>query len=397
MHKVLISIYLSTSFLLFGSLAARAGQYDRLLEEIERNNSTLEALRSTREADRLEARTGLTPDDPSVDLGYLWETKDSQGGYRIDLSVTQSFDFPSVYYWRKKLSDGALEAASLRYEQGRKEILLQAEKLCVELTYFNAFIKALEQGLKTSGELLKKTRLRFECGDASLSELNGMELAHLSTMRTLDQNRIERQGVLDALRTLNGGREISHEISEFSIPMLPESFEEWYRMASESSSELRIARNEAENAEKGVSLAKSEWLPKFSLGYVSERVSGSTLQGIGGGISIPLWANKGKVKAAQARQKAAGQMLEDQKISFFSAMRSKYDKVSALSSVSERYGEQLSRMNSSAALSDALMAGEIGFADYASGMQLWYNALCELLETERDCRLLLCELEYFAR
>ena len=48
MHKVLISIYLSTSFLLFGSLAARAGQYDRLLEEIERNNSTLEALRSTR-------------------------------------------------------------------------------------------------------------------------------------------------------------------------------------------------------------------------------------------------------------------------------------------------------------------------------------------------------------
>ena len=72
MHKVLISIYLSTSFLLFGSLAARAGQYDLLLEEIERNNSTLEALRSTREADRLEARTGLTPDDPSVDLGYLW-------------------------------------------------------------------------------------------------------------------------------------------------------------------------------------------------------------------------------------------------------------------------------------------------------------------------------------
>ena len=396
MRKVLITKYLSVVLLLSLALPAQA-QYNSLLEEIESNNSTLRALRSTMEADRLEARTGLTPEDPSVDLGYLWETKDPQGGYRIDLGISQSFDFPSVYYWRKKLSDGAIEAASLRYEQGRKEILLQAEKLCVELTYYNGLIKALEEGLTTAEGLLERTRTRFECGDATLSELNGMELACMSTMRNLEQNKIERQEVLDALRTLNAGKPVSHGLSEFSIPLLPEKFEEWYAHASESSSELRIARNEAENAEKGVSLAKSEWLPKFSLGYVSERVQGSTLQGIGGGISIPLWAGRGKVKAAQARQKAAEQMLEDQKISFFSAMRSKYDKLSALSSVCERYGKQLSGMNSSAALSEALIAGEIGFADYATGMQLWYNALCELKESERDCHLLLCELEYFAK
>ena len=184
MRKVLITKYLSVVLLLSLALPAQA-QYNSLLEEIESNNSTLRALRSTMEADRLEARTGLTPEDPSVDLGYLWETKDPQGGYRIDLGISQSFDFPSVYYWRKKLSDGAIEAASLRYEQGRKEILLQAEKLCVELTYYNGLIKALEEGLTTAEGLLERTRTRFECGDATLSELNGMELACMSTMRNL--------------------------------------------------------------------------------------------------------------------------------------------------------------------------------------------------------------------
>ena len=79
MRKVLITKYLSVVLLLSLALPAQA-QYNGLLEEIESNNSTLRALRSTMEADRLEARTGLTPEDPSVDLGYLWETKDPQGG-----------------------------------------------------------------------------------------------------------------------------------------------------------------------------------------------------------------------------------------------------------------------------------------------------------------------------
>ena len=43
----------------------------------------------------------------------------------------------------------------------------------------------------------------------------------------------------------------------------------------------------------------------------------------------------------------------------------------------------------------ALEEGEINFEQYATSMQLWYSSQMELLESERDCHVLLSELEAF--
>lgn len=379
------------------TLSAAAQDFSSVLNSIEQNNATLRALRSKAEADVLEARTGLTPDDPDLDLAYLWETADPEGGHRVNVELRQSFDFPSVYYWRKKLSDGMCGVAGLEYAIGRKEVLLEARRHCIDLVYLNAVCSALAECVENATKIMKDMETRYACGDAGLVELNEAKIAFLNISTNYEKRRIERKETLEELARLNGGLEISHDISSFSIPFLPADFSEWYERASASSSELQLSGKDVEMSENSVRLAQSEWLPKFSIGYVSEMVPGSTLQGIGGGISIPLWANKGKVKAARARQKASADRLESEKASYFSEMKARYDKLSSLSALCSEYRSVLEDSETSGFLLKSVTDGEISFTQYVYSMQLWYDSLIELLESERDCHILLAELENFAQ
>ena len=83
----------------------RAQNLESVLSSVERNNTTLKVLRAEADAAKAEARTGLTPADPELELGYLWGTPKEEGN-RIDLGLTQSFDFPTVYRFRKLIADG---------------------------------------------------------------------------------------------------------------------------------------------------------------------------------------------------------------------------------------------------------------------------------------------------
>ena len=100
----------------------QAQNLESVLSSVERNNTTLKVLRAEADAAKAEARTGLTPADPELELGYLWGTPKEQGN-RIDLGLTQSFDFPTVYRFRKLIADGEATIADLEYEAGHKELL----------------------------------------------------------------------------------------------------------------------------------------------------------------------------------------------------------------------------------------------------------------------------------
>lgn len=153
--------------------------------------------------------------------------------------------------------------------------------------------------------------------------------------------------------------------------------------------------NDRRLAESSRKLAASEWLPKFSVGYVSERVSGSTLQGVAAGISIPLWENRGKLRAARARYEAADAKLQDEYLQFHNSLRTKYDKAQGLIALCAEYHRTLSSLSAADLLYEALQGGEIALEDYVYGIELWNDALSDVLESERDCHSLIAELESF--
>ncbi len=374
---------------------AGAQDYSAVLASIEQNSTTLRTLRSEAEADRMAARTGLTPDDPEVEFGYLWETASPEGGHRIDLSATQSFAFPTVYYWKKKISDGECAAADYRYAIARKQLMLEARRLCIDLTYRNALQKELDKCQSNAETILGSWQEKFDSGSAGVIDLNKARFALLSASRAARTNSLERDALLSELRTLNGGKPLDFSADEFSAPLLPSDFETWYGETVGSSSELQAVENDRRLAESSRKLAASEWLPKFSVGYVSERVSGSTLQGVAAGISIPLWENRGKLRAARARYEAADAKLQDEYLQFHNSLRTKYDKAQGLIALCAEYHRTLSSLSAADLLYEALQGGEIALEDYVYGIELWNDALSDVLESERDCHSLIAELESF--
>lgn len=376
--------------------AASAQDFSGILHQVEENNTTLKALRGEALADKMEARTGLTPSDPEVELAYLWETVDPEGGNRIDFSVSQSFDFPSVYYWRKRISEGQCAAADYAYAIGRKKILLEARQVCIDLTYRNALKVELDKCLSNAKTIADSRQSKFDNGEVGILELNKAKLALLSASRAARNNEIERQALISELQRLNGGLAPEFSFSEFAAPLIPDDFEEWYAQAVRRSPELLAVENELRSAESGVKLAAAENLPKFSIGYMSESVSGSSFQGVKGGISIPLWENRGKLRAAKARREAAEQKMKDDCAQFHAILKAKYDRALELTGLYAEYRLTLSGLNPGNVLYEALESGEIAIEEYTYGMEVWYDSLQDMLECERDCHSLIAEIESFA-
>lgn len=70
--------------------------YQSVLNQIEANSTVLSAYRSQAEAEKAENYAGSLFANPELEAGYLFGINDGSE-HRIDLSINQEFDFPTVY------------------------------------------------------------------------------------------------------------------------------------------------------------------------------------------------------------------------------------------------------------------------------------------------------------
>lgn len=387
---------ITASVALLSALSLVAQDWSSILSSVEGNNTTLKALRAETEAIKAEARTGLTPADPEVELGYLWGTPKDQGN-RLDLNVTQTFDFPTVYHYRKMISRGEATVADFEYATQRKAILLEAEKTCIDIVYHNALANALRRRLDSAQSIADASQRLSDKGEISTLDLRKAVLNLVAARKDFESNEVNLRSLEDELTRLNGGREIKVVDDAFCVSLLPEDFEEWYAHAESVNPELQAIAAQSRNAENQVRLAQAEWLPKFSVGYVSERIAGTSLQGIGAGISIPLWEGKGKVKAAKARSEALKARCEDSAAQFHNALRNKYHQAMGLQKVAADYKAEVGRIVSLELLDKALASGELSLVEYELEEVMWYDALSGALESERDYMMIVAELNQYSR
>lgn len=366
--------------------------FSDILSQIEQNNPVLKALQAEASARAQEARTGLAPADPEIEAGYLWG-KPSDTGNRVDLSVTQTFDFPTAYYWRRKVSDGNVDLAQLEYLAQRREVMLEAETLCIEMVFRNALQSLLSKRLEMARTIESAMSQKAALGDASHLDLNKAELNLLSARRSADENEVERDAVRSQLARLNGGVPISLDADCFMPAELPSDFETWY--SDVVSPEIRTLERREEVSQLGVKVEQAGWLPKFSVGYVSERIAGTVLQGVGVGVSIPLWENHGKVKAAKAVAEAAKSRLETERLQFKCSMKTLYDRAVKLVALVKSYRESVEAADSMELLQKALSSGQLSLIDFIVEQEVWYDSAEEILASERDLQVLCAELRSF--
>ncbi len=387
MKKIVLSIM---AIVVTTSLFAQ-NNIKEVLNIIEQNNTTLKALRETASAQKLENRTDIYLPDPEIGFNYLWGNPSSVGN-RQDISVKQSFDFPTISGLKSKVANQQNRLVDWQYKADRMTILLEAKQYYLDLIYYNSLLKELSIRKKHAETIAEGQKERLDRGDGNILEYNNVQL-NLSTVNgEITRIETERKAVLSQLTRLNGGEELVLNAIEFNSVQLPQNFSDWYLTAEEKNPVLSYVKQEVELSKKKVSLSKSMGLPTFSTGYMSENVVGQRYQGVSVGISVPLWSNKNRVKQAKTAVKAAESRELDAKQQFFSQLEILYDRTLGLKNAAETYRASLNNANNSILLKKALDAGEISILDYIVEIGLYYNTVNQTLQAELDYQKAFAEL-----
>ena len=367
---------------------------DKVLSQIENNNTTLSALRKSADAQKVGNKTGIFLKNPEVEFNYLWGTPSAIGN-RTDFSIKQSFDFPTAYGYKNQMSDIKNEQTELEYRKQQKTVLLQARNICIDLIYTNALKSEYGKRLNHAQNIAKSYKLKFDAGDANVLEYNKAQLNLLNLSNKIELIEIDRTALLSELTRLNGGIAIELADSEIQSQIIPADFEQWYTQAEQSNPILNWLKQEIEISNKQVSLNKALALPKFQAGYMSETVVGQQFRGVSVGLSIPLWENKNTVKYAKANTIALEAVAADNKVQLYNQLKTLHSKAISLQSNVTDYRSKLQSFNSSDLLKKALDKGEISLIDYIMELSIYYENVNKMLELDRDMNKAVAELNRY--
>jgi outer membrane protein TolC len=376
----------------FGILAQT--ETSRILSEIEKNNTTLEAYRNLNEAQKMENQTGTFPENPEVEYHFLWGSPAGMGK-RQDVAVKQSFDFPTSYGLKKRIAGVQNEQTDLDYRMKRSEVLFSAKTVCTELIYLNAMHRELEKREQDATGIFEAFKTKFDNGETNIIEKNKAQLNLLNAQKAIRENETQRGVLLAELKRLNGGIAINFTQSDFAPAELPANFDAWFEENREQNLLLQMASRQIEMREKQVKLTKALNLPKFSTGYMSESVEGEAFKGITLGVTIPLWENKNTVKVAGLQHKVAEEMAADAQVQSYNRLKSHYEKALQLQETLNNYTEVLESVNSTGLLKKALDAGEISLIDYLMELSLYYDTMDNILSMKNELHQALAGLYYY--
>ena len=128
-----------------------------VLKQVAANNLTLQALVHDNQADVLDIKASNSIGGPSVEYSPFF-TKGYSGVAESELVVSQEIDFPTKYAARNKQAKMQQTVGDKLLAKQRRDILLQAQLLCIDLIRLNQTLSMLRERLANSETLLQMYR-----------------------------------------------------------------------------------------------------------------------------------------------------------------------------------------------------------------------------------------------
>lgn len=369
---------------------AQSGISD-VLKSIENNNKALQAGQRLNETQKLEARTGNYLPNPTVELNQLWADR-SVGGNANELAVTQSFDFPTVYFNKNKLAKLKSSTSDYQYAATRQQILLKAQQICQEIIYLRKQKHLLDERLKNAERLEALYNQRFASGDANQLELNKIQLEKINANNASRRNQSALRSQLEQLQALNGGISIEFSDDEFINTQVLPDFSQLETTYLDADPTLKSLEGESESAQREIKVSRALTLPKFDIGYRRNGGSDQTMNGFRIGMSIPLWENKNTVKRAKAQAEYTALNVEDNTETLKATLKELYLQAQSLQLSKEEYARTLANQRSEELLNKSLEAGQISMIDYFVEITILYDSIQNYLEVEKEYHNLLAQL-----
>lgn len=375
-----------------GKLTAQSMEsIDSVLASVERNNLELKALRQNNEASRLEiqARNNLQQ-DLSVSYSPFF-TRGYDGIASSELVVSMGFDFPSQYVSRGKSGKLQNKVLDTQYALQRKDILLQAQLLCLDLIRLNQEKEILDTRMANSEELLSLMEKRFSEGGANVIEVNKVKMERMNVRTLTAQNEAARQNTLQSLKAMNGNIPVDLRLSDYPAMEETENYNDFYTEVMATDAGILSAEASLDAAAQEIKVNRQNWLPKFEVGYRRNTSLKEASNGFLVGASLPLFSSRNQTRIAQARHTAAQSELENARLEAETRLASRYNEMEQLRTAVLTYDVPLMQSTLDA-LKTAVLVGQMSIIDYYVEADNVYSNLSTYLSLENKYRKLSAEV-----
>ncbi len=370
-------------------VSAKAQDINAVLKSVEQNNMELKALLKGNEAADIENKSQNTLEDLSIEYSPFFQSETS-GIASSELVITQGFDFPTLYGARKKAGQLQRNVLDMQYQTARRDILVNAKKLCLDIINYNKQKQLLQERRKNADELLAMFELKFKNGDATSLELNKIKLDRMNLETELVQADTKHANAMQQLQALNGGLPIEVNMTEY--PQAPADDEvTMYEKAVATDWTVRTAQASVLAAEQDVKVNKQSWIPKFEIGYRRNTEGDNASNGFLIGGSIPLFSSKNKVKIAKARQTEAVMQHANARINAENSARTMITQMKQLKASADAYDVPLMRQTLKL-LRTAVENGEISVTEYYVEADNIYKNMITYMDIERQYQDALTEI-----
>lgn len=383
--------YLIATIVAFSTYSiALADNIGDVLKQVASNNLTLQALVHDNQADVLDIKASNSIGGPSVEYSPFF-TKGYSGVAESELVVSQEIDFPTKYAARNKQAKMQNIVGEQLLIKQRRDILLQAQLLCIDLIRLNQTLSMLHERLANSETLLQMYKKRMDAGDANALELNKVKLDCMEVRTLVNEAQGERTSLLQQLRQLNGGKPI--DVIDTVLPEYPQitNFESYRALALASDADVAVAQTALRAADMNLKLQKNEWLPNISFGYRRNTEQGEGINGFLVGVSFPLYSNSNNVKAARQRRESAELQVMQAQNEAEASMRTNYEQLQGLQQVIDHSDVKLLQ-ESLTLFAKALQHGEITALVYYVEINSIYEKLQRHIDLHCQSVKLLAEL-----
>lgn len=370
-------------------VSAKAQDINAVLKSVEQNNMELKALLKGNEAADIENKSQNTLEDLSIEYSPFFQSETS-GIASSELVITQGFDFPTLYGARKKAGQLQRNVLDMQYQTARRDILVNAKKLCLDIINYNKQKQLLQERRKNADELLAMFELKFKNGDATSLELNKIKLDRMNLETELVKADTKHANAMQQLQALNGGLPIEVNMTEY--PQAPADDEvTMYEKAVATDWTVRTAQASVLAAEQDVKVNKQSWIPKFEIGYRRNTEGDNASNGFLIGGSIPLFSSKNKVKIAKARQTEAVMQHANARINAENSARTMITQMKQLKASADAYDVPLMRQTLKL-LRTAVENGEISVTEYYVEADNIYKNMITYMDIERQYQDALTEI-----
>jgi len=358
-----------------------------LLQEAEKNNPQIQALRQGWQAAKQVPTQVSTLPDPQFTLQHLSVGSPRPfAGYTnsdfayIGLGVTQDIPYPGKLRLKSEIAKREADVSQQQVETVRRAVLAEVKASYFQLAYLSKTLAILE----SDGELLKLVEqaadARYRSGMGTQQDVLQAQLQKTKLVREIAMHHLE-VGKLEAqLKQFLNRSQDSPDIEPAELTETPllQNYQELLAAAKAQNPELAASQKMIDKRSLQVDLARKDFYPDFNLQYMWQRTDPTQFRAyymLSLGVRVPMYRSrkqKPELAQAQSEELRARSELEAQSQQATSELRSQY--------VVAQQTSELLNIHREGLAPQARSAFQSGLAAYQSNKQDFQAVLTSFLD-----------------